>query len=1137
MADFNNEEIFSIGFDIDSAVAELKKLEEKAGKFYRDIIKEERRRQQIAEKIQAAEVKAAEKALNEKLKAEEKATKAAERALKERVRAEEKATKEAKKEENKRLKAAEKATREAKREEEKKLRATKKAESARLAAAEKANRERIRAEEKSTRELKKEEAKKLRATQKYEAKRRKEAEKTARDREKAALATGVGVAAVGIGAVGLATKELLGDYRDFDSAMASAAAKFKVDVGSEKYKELGDIVRGVAFGVEHSSTQAAEALDFWAKAGKTAEQSIAALPATADLASASMSDMADAGDILSDAMGLFGFVAKDAEGFSEEIRRVSDVMTVGVNAANMNLQELFESYKNFAPVLQNVNGSIEDATGLIAAMADSGIKAEKGGTALAIALQRLTKNAHEGKDPLSALGLSLVDSEKQFIGFPKLIDDLNKKFGTMASPVEKQALLMELFGDRGAKAISVLMQKGGTAIAEYNKKLNNASGETARIAEQTRKSFGSTIDTTIGKFKELGTTVLEESGFIGSLQDRLNGIDWASLTTYVDTTIVPTLNRLSDVVSSAGNKVSDFSDTLTRLDTSSTQSEIDNLSDSFSGLGSAIGGILEEAGRAFDGLLMILETVSPAIDFVVSGAISYFSLFADTAKNILNNFKQFFKDTFDGIKDIYGGDFLNGIVGIGTALTNALTAPIRTFANIFLGIVKRVLTAADNLGIDIGINLGNAAKEIAELQDTVEKGFSAPKIKRAVGLETGGIVEKELAKGGPATLTSDELRERRKILDEQLAYQLIRLKSNAKMFGGQSLDLEKEERTINKLKAEIIKTDQELNKKLQVSDKGFIKSQEEYWTKNEYTDRWVKRGSEVRQAALADELKNDEKAIKKSTANRERVAAKSDSKQKDNRKKSREEEIKSFDKYLLARSKMVKEMFGTETALDLSLKFEQPNAPDVSFDKDLEIKPKINPTVEFADIIKYREQLDKTKTAIDETNNKKLAIGLDYKKLENEISLITGKKSDTYKSASQAIFGGYDSLSGAKTYLDEEKNKKLELERLYSPKIGTYALNQTVANSNIFAGKNLPTMPKHEVQLTNARENIIRPLATNQPASVTQNNSGNMIFNVEAKGATVEVVKLAIDKALNQRDRIYNQQLEAMINSEGISAL
>jgi hypothetical protein len=148
------------------------------------------------------------------------------------------------------------------------------------------------------------------------------------------------VAAAGAVALGAAVGKIIKTGADFEQTMVSATVKLPGNIrkGTEAYEEIEKAVLNVGETTEFSATQSAEALKFLAMAGFTAEQSMAALPAVVDLATAAEVDLATASDIATDTLGAMGMEAEKTPELLQNLNRVMDVMSATSVMANTSLE-------------------------------------------------------------------------------------------------------------------------------------------------------------------------------------------------------------------------------------------------------------------------------------------------------------------------------------------------------------------------------------------------------------------------------------------------------------------------------------------------------------------------------------------------------------------------------------------------------------------------------------------------------------------------------------------------------------------------------------------------------------------------------------------------------------------------------
>ncbi|MDE5757141.1 MAG: phage tail tape measure protein, partial [Allobaculum sp.] len=206
---------------------------------------------------------------------------------------------------------------------------------------------------------------------------------------------------------------------NFDATMSEVAA-IAGATGSDledlraKAKEMGATTK-------FSASEAAEAMTYMGMAGWDTTQILGGIPGIMNLASASGTDLATTSDIVTDALTALGMEAEDAGHFA-------DVLAAASSGANTNVELLGESFKYVAPLAGTMHYSIEDLAIALGTMANSGIKASQGGTALANVITRMVTLPEEAETAMNALGLSLIDNDGNMKSLRQTMDDLREAF-------------------------------------------------------------------------------------------------------------------------------------------------------------------------------------------------------------------------------------------------------------------------------------------------------------------------------------------------------------------------------------------------------------------------------------------------------------------------------------------------------------------------------------------------------------------------------------------------------------------------------------------------------------------------------------------------------------------------------------
>jgi TP901 family phage tail tape measure protein len=304
----------------------------------------------------------------------------------------------------------------------------------------------------------------------------------------------------------------------FDDAVTQAAAKFpdQIKRGSNAFKELQATAREVGKNTKFSATEAAEGLNFLAMAGFNAEQAMAALPQVTDLAVVAGTDLAQATDIASDALGAFGLMTKDSAKLTENLARINDVFAKTTTTANTNLEMIFETMKDAGPVITGAGQSVETFAALTGELANAGIKGSKAGTTLKNMFLQLQAATPKAKAKLKELNIEIEDEQGNLKDMITLIGEFQKSTANMGK-AQKAAALDTIFGRRAIAGVNVLLDAGEDKLKAYREQLEASRGSANTMAKDIEKSLGN-------KLKALKSAAIEIGlQFFDSFEKQLPG--------------------------------------------------------------------------------------------------------------------------------------------------------------------------------------------------------------------------------------------------------------------------------------------------------------------------------------------------------------------------------------------------------------------------------------------------------------------------------------------------------------------------------------------------------------------------------------------------------------------------------------
>lgn len=350
------------------------------------------------------------------------------------------------------------------------------------------------------------------------------------ERLRGTISSGLGfgaMAAIGgkaVTAVGSALKSVttsaVSAGMSFENAMSSVAAisgatGTNFESLSKKAKEMGASTK-------YTATEAANAMEYMAMAGWKTADMLSGIDGIMNLAAASGSDLARTSDIVTDALTAFGKQAKDSGEFA-------DVLAAASANANTNVDLMGETFKYVGSVAGAMGYSIQDislATGL---MANSSIKGSAAGTALRSTITRMAKPTEESSMAMSALGLSLTDTNGNMNSFGEVMKDMRK--GMQGMTEDEKASYAAMLG--GQEAMSGLLAIANASDEDFNKlsdAINNAAGSAEKMAGIKMDNLQGAVDELKSGMEGLGITAFEQAseslkGFVENATSVVNNLN------------------------------------------------------------------------------------------------------------------------------------------------------------------------------------------------------------------------------------------------------------------------------------------------------------------------------------------------------------------------------------------------------------------------------------------------------------------------------------------------------------------------------------------------------------------------------------------------------------------------------------
>jgi TP901 family phage tail tape measure protein len=330
------------------------------------------------------------------------------------------------------------------------------------------------------------------------------------------VALAVGAAVSALASIGGAISVI----RQFESSMSQVAAITRAS--TEDLKAMRDVAKQLGSTTEFTAAQAADGLKFLGMAGFTARESIAAIPAVLDLATAAAMDLAQTADIASNVISGFGLAAGQAG-------EVADVLAAASSRANTSVSQLGRAMSTVAPISAALGIDLADTAAAIGVLSDAGIQGERAGTALRGVMASLAGPTTQAQEALAQYGITAaqVNPETQ---------SLTEIFGLLRERGLSTADAMTIFGREAASGALVLTE-ASARVGEFGEELRNVEGATSEMAEIMRDNLAGSANTALSALQGLAVAI-GEAGLTAVLRAGLQVVtDFAreltSLTTAV----------------------------------------------------------------------------------------------------------------------------------------------------------------------------------------------------------------------------------------------------------------------------------------------------------------------------------------------------------------------------------------------------------------------------------------------------------------------------------------------------------------------------------------------------------------------------------------------------------------------------
>ena len=285
-------------------------------------------------------------------------------------------------------------------------------------------------------------------------------------------------------------------FQEFDDKMrlvkaVTGAVGAEFDMLTAKAKKLGRETRFTA-------GQVSEGMISLGRMGFSSKEIDASIASVMNLSTATGTELATASEIAANNMRVFGMRA-------EEMTDAADILTVTANGSAQNLVDLGEALKMAGPHAKNAGADLKETCAALGILANMGIKGSLAGTALGKSFKRLADP--EVQDYLQQFGIRTVDASGNLRRMRDILVEVGDVMRRMPS-AQRITFAEKVFDARGSLGGGVLSQNLG-GFDEFLQKLDHASGESQRIAQEMESGIGGSFRSMLSALEGVGIAVGE----------------------------------------------------------------------------------------------------------------------------------------------------------------------------------------------------------------------------------------------------------------------------------------------------------------------------------------------------------------------------------------------------------------------------------------------------------------------------------------------------------------------------------------------------------------------------------------------------------------------------------------------------
>jgi TP901 family phage tail tape measure protein len=265
-----------------------------------------------------------------------------------------------------------------------------------------------------------------------------------------------------------------------------------------------------------SASDAAEAMLELGKGGLSASESMAAARGTLTLAAAAQISGAEAAKIQTAALNTFGLSADHAG-------EVADVLAAVSVAASGDMSDFGTGMAQAGLAAHGMGIGLEDTATTLGIFANAGLSGSDAGTSMRTMLASLESPSKQAKESMDALGLTVYDSQGNFLGMRVLTDQLAQAQGRMTTE-QFNFNVSQALGQDAMRAGIALAGQGVTGWDQMSDAVNRqgaaqdlAAARTTGLAGAWGEMVNAFEDVSLSVYNMLAPALTGVVGFLGDI--------------------------------------------------------------------------------------------------------------------------------------------------------------------------------------------------------------------------------------------------------------------------------------------------------------------------------------------------------------------------------------------------------------------------------------------------------------------------------------------------------------------------------------------------------------------------------------------------------------------------------------------